>query len=66
MCWGLRELTQATDILPMEIGLGNQRTVIDNPINSVNLRVGLAARGTIQETVKWLKAHKSRTYLHSD
>lgn len=66
MCWGLRELTQSTDSLPMEIGLGNQRTVIDNPINSVNLRVGLAAGGTIQETVKWLKAHKSRTYLPSD
>lgn len=46
MCGGLGGLNRAVDTLPVETGLGNQRNVIDNPLNSVNLRmprVGLAA-----------------------
>lgn len=46
MCWGLGGLNQATDILPMGTGLGDQRNVVNNAMNSKNLRmprVGLAA-----------------------
>lgn len=68
MCWGLRGLVQASDILAVETSLGDQRNVIDNPINSINLRrlrVRLAAEQAIQEKVKWRKANKSRTSLQS-
>lgn len=68
MCWGLRGLDQAIDSLAVETGLGDQRNVIDNPINSINLRmlrVSLAAGQAIQEIVKWQKANKSRTSLQS-